>query len=185
PAVAVDPDHVHVARPAGDLLLEDLGALIHHWVEQALQDLLVRDEAARDTELGRDLDNDLLDVGVGNGGTVSAVLVVARACLLAKAAHLAEAVGDSRLLATSLADAPAHIEPGKVTHGKRPHREAEVVEHLVDLVWQRPREQESLRLLATLVQHAVADEAVADADEYRHLLAALAHGQCRRNGRWR
>src|SRR5262245_37558214 len=58
PAVAVDPDHVNVTGPYGDLLLEDLSAFVHHRVEQALQDLLVRDQAACDTELGRDIDDD-------------------------------------------------------------------------------------------------------------------------------
>src|SRR6266511_2840597 len=120
PAVAIHPDHVDVARPQGDLLLDDVGALVHHRVEQALEDLLVEDGAARDAELGRDTDDDLLDVGVGSGGTVGAILVVAGACLLAEAAHLAEAVRDGRFLATPLADAPAHVEPGEVAHRAAP-----------------------------------------------------------------
>ena len=37
----------------------------------------------------------------------------------------------------ALADAPADVEAGQVAHRERPHREAEVGEHLVDLVRQR------------------------------------------------
>src|SRR3989442_8432620 len=48
PAVAVDPDHVDVARADRELLLEDLRSLVHHRIEQALEDLLVRDRPALD-----------------------------------------------------------------------------------------------------------------------------------------
>src|SRR5262249_39296330 len=159
----------------GDLLLENLGALVHHWVEQALEDLLVGDGAARDAELGRDLDDDLLDLGVGSSGTLSAVRVVTSTGLLAEAAHLAEAVAAHRRHATALADAPADVEPGEVAHREWPHREAEVVQDLVDLVRQRALEEEPLGLLAALVEHAIADEAVAHTHEDGHLADALAH----------
>src|SRR5712692_10351626 len=58
PAVAVDPDHVDVARADRELLLEDLRSLVHHRVEQALEDLLVRDRAALDGLLPGDLEDD-------------------------------------------------------------------------------------------------------------------------------
>src|SRR5215510_12451312 len=48
PAVAVDPDHVDVAGADSDLLIEDLGALVDHRIEEPLQDLLVGDRAAGD-----------------------------------------------------------------------------------------------------------------------------------------
>src|SRR5262249_47490464 len=185
PAVTVYPDDVDVARPDGDLLLENLGALVHHWVEQALENLLVGDGAARDAELGRDLDDDLLDLGVGSSGTLSAVRVVTSTGLLAEAAHLAEAVGDSRRLATALADAPADVEPGEGAHREWPHREAEGVGDVVDLVRQRALEEEPLGLLAALVEHAIADEAVAHTYEDGHLADALAHRRRRRNRRLR
>ena len=58
--------------------------------------------------------------------------------------------------------APGDVEAGEVTHRERPHREAEVLVHLVH---QRALEDQPLPLLAALVEYAVADEAVADADE--------------------
>src|ERR1051326_9375291 len=50
PAVAVDPDHVDVARPTGDALLEDARALVDHRVDHALDDLLLVDRSSRDAE---------------------------------------------------------------------------------------------------------------------------------------
>src|SRR2546428_8208751 len=91
PAVAVDPDHVDVARADRELLLEDLRSLVHHRVEQALEDLLVRDRATLDRLLPGDLEDDLLDVGIGDRRAVAAlVAVIARAGLLAQAPELAE-----------------------------------------------------------------------------------------------
>src|SRR5213594_4030584 len=166
PAVAVDPDHVDVARADRELLLEDLRSLVHHRVEQALEDLLVRDRAALDRLLPGDLEDDLLDVGIGDRRAVAAlVAVIAGAGLLAEAPELAEAVGDQGALAPPLADPPAHVEAGEIAHRERPHRESEIVEHLVHLLRERALEDEPLRLLAALVEHAVADEAIADADQ--------------------
>src|SRR5262249_50650563 len=183
PAVTVDPDDIDVARPDGDLLLENLGALVHQRVEQALEDLLVRDGAARDAELSRALGDNLLDLGIGSGGTASAVCIVTGARLLAEAAHLAEAVSDSRRLAPTLADAPADVEPSEVTHREWPHWEAEIVQDLVDLVRQRALEEEPLGLLAALVEHAIANEAVTHTQQDGHLADALAHRHRRRDSR--
>src|SRR5436190_17202137 len=94
PAVAVHPDDVDVAGAEGHLLVEDLGALVHHRIEQPLEDLLVGDRPARDAHLGGDVDDDLLDVGIRRRVPLLVVLVVARARLLAEAAELADAIGD-------------------------------------------------------------------------------------------
>src|SRR6267378_2408310 len=103
-------------------------------------------------------------------GSVGAVLVIARPRLLAEAPHLAEPVGHGRLLALALADAPADVEAGEVAHRERPHREPEVVEHPVHLVRQGALKDELLGLVAALMEHAVADETVADAHEHGHLV---------------
>src|SRR5881409_1265422 len=182
PAVAVDPDHVDVARADRELLLEDLRSLVHHRVEQALEDLLVRDRAALDRLLPGDLEDNLLDVGIGDRRAVAAlVAVIAGAGLLAEAPKLAEAVGDQGALAPPLADPPAHVEAGEVAHRERPHGKSEIVEHLVHLLRERALENEPLRLLAALVEHAVADEAIADADQHRDLADAPADAHRRRD----
>src|SRR6185503_298786 len=176
PAVAVHPDHVDVARPDRDLLVEDLGPLVDHRVEKPRQDLVVADLAAGDPHLARHLDDDLLHVRVGDRGAVALLVAeVARAGLLAETAELADAIGDRRLHALALADAPAHVQAGEVAHRERTHREAEIGEDLVPLVGQRALQDELLGLAPALVEHAIAHEAVADADQHRHLGDAAAH----------
>ena len=112
----------------------------------------------------------LLDLGIGQRrARARFILVVALAGLLAEAAGFAQRVGDLRLDAAVLARAPADIEAGEIAHRERAHRHAELGHDGVDLLRQRAFEQQLLGLLAALRQHAVADEAVADADHRRHL----------------
>ena len=108
------------------------------------------------------------------------VAVPAGPGLLPVAAQLADAVGDRRVAQVGgpgrrlrLADAPAHVEPGEVAHLVRPHRQAEVVHDAVDLLGQRALLEEEVRLAAVGVEHAVADEAVADADQHADLAEGL------------
>ena len=123
--------------------------------------------------------------GSGSGEREPAfILVVALAGLLAEAAGFAQRVGDLRLDAAVLARAPADIEAGEIAHRERAHRHAEFGHHGVDLLRQRAFEQQLLGLLAALGQHAVADEAVADADHRRHL-GDLARDRDRRGQRIR
>src|SRR5437870_929253 len=104
PAVAVDPDDVDVAGAAGDLLVEDLGALVHHRVEETLEDLVIRDRAPREPHGGRHVHDDLFHVGVGDGRTVALVVAVpAGARFLAEPAELADAIGHGRLHTAALA----------------------------------------------------------------------------------
>src|SRR6218665_312461 len=51
PAVAVDPHHVDVGGTHGHALLQDLGALVDHGIDAALQDLVVRHLAGGDALL--------------------------------------------------------------------------------------------------------------------------------------
>jgi signal transduction histidine kinase/CheY-like chemotaxis protein len=184
PAVAVDPDDVDVAGPDGQALLEDLGRLVHHRVEQPLEDLLVGESPARDAGRLRDLGDDPLDLGVGMGRAIPTLVTVeAGSGLLAEAPHLAEPVGHRSPGAAGLADAPAHVEAGQVAHRERPHGEAEVHQHLVDLLRQRALQQQPLGLHAPLMEHAVAHEAVADPDQHRHFADAAAHGHGGGDGR--
>jgi hypothetical protein len=57
---------------------------------------------------------------------------------------------------------------GEIAHGERSHRHAEFGHDGIDLLRQGTFEQQLLRLLAALRQHAVADKTVADADHRRH-----------------
>src|SRR5262249_50463401 len=129
--------------------------------------------------------NDLVHFRVGNRLAVrEVVLVPALAGLLPIAAYLADAVGDPRidhvraLLVAALADVPADVEPGHVAHRERAHRHAPLVGRGVDLLRRAALVDEEERLLAVLLDHAIADEAVAHARDDRHLLDRLAelHG---------
>ncbi len=80
--------------------------------------------------------------------------------------------------ALALADRLADVETGQVAHGERPHGHAEVAQRPVDLLRRGALFQQEFRLAAILENHAVADEAVADADHHRNLLQLLADGHC-------
>src|SRR3989442_5244563 len=95
---------------------KDLGPLVHHRIEQALEDLLVGDRPPRDAHLGGDVDDDLLDVGIRRRVPFLVVLVVARARLLAEAPELADTVGHRRLHAAPLPDPPAYVVAAEVAH---------------------------------------------------------------------
>src|SRR3954468_15569303 len=113
PAIAVDPDHVDVARPVGDALLEDARALVDHREDQALEDLLFVDRAALDAEPVRGVDDDLLDLRIGDRRARAALVTeIAGAGLLAKPPHLGERVGNLGALSAALADAPADVDAG-------------------------------------------------------------------------
>ena len=155
---------------------EDLRALVDHRIDAALEDLLVGDLAPVDALLGGEVEDDLLGDRRGLGVAVLVVVVVAGAGLLAAAVHLAEDVADGRA-ACDVSFDPADVEAGEVAHRERAHRQAEVVEHAVDVPGHRAFEDELLRLALALRQHAVADEAGADADQHGDL-ADLACASC-------
>src|SRR5580698_9169381 len=58
---------------------------------------------------------------------------------------------------------PADVEAGEIAHRERPHREPEIVEHLVDSPGRCAFQHQLLRLALALRQDAVADEAGCDA----------------------
>src|SRR5256712_1116546 len=155
PTVTVDPDDVDVARADREPLLENLRPFVHHRAEQALEDLRVGDRAPLDPRFPRDPEDDLLDLGVRDRRAIAPrVAVVARARLLAEAPHLAEPVGDGRREPLALPDPPADVKAGEVAHRERPHRETEVEEDLVYMLWQGAFAGQSLRLLPGPQDHA-------------------------------
>src|SRR5258706_7112754 len=180
-SIAVDPDDVDVVGTCGHAFLENLRAFVHHHVIAALEDLLVAHVAALDAAARGVLDDELLDEGIGRGIALLVVAIEAGAGLLAVAAHLADAVEDVAVALTRaqpielrLAIAPAHVEPREIGHREVPHRKSEVVEHLVDLPGQGAFLEQEERLAHAFREHAVADEAVAHADQHRHLADLLA-----------
>src|SRR5215469_4665257 len=117
PAIAIEPDHVDVARTGRDALLQDARTLVDHRIHHALQDLVVRDLAALAPEPGQRLVDQLLDLRIRQRRARAAfILVVALAGLLAEAPGFAERVRDFRLDAAVLARAPSDVEACEVAH---------------------------------------------------------------------
>ena len=93
------------------------------------------------------------------------IIVEAGALLLAPAVDRAERVAD--VLDPVRIAVPADVDAGEVGHLERPHRHAELDMDAVDLLRRRAFEQQLGRLDLPRHQHAVADEAVADARDHR------------------
>ncbi len=104
------------------------------------------------------------------------VLVPACAGLLAEASHLAEAVAGKRLtyaglfqMTIFLADAPAYVESGEIEGGQRAHGHAEIVERLVHRFDAGAFFHQKCRFAHVGMEHAIADEAAAIADQHADL----------------
>src|SRR5262249_51762437 len=137
-SVAVDPDHVDVARARRDPLVEHARALVDHGKQEPLDDFLLVARAARDAEPRRRRDDQLLGLRVGLWrARAGLVAIEALAGLLAVAAALAQRVGDLGGEPLRLAHAPADVEPGEIAGGERPHGKAELGHRRVDLLRQR------------------------------------------------
>src|SRR5690242_11997620 len=163
PAIAVHPDDIDVGRPDRLLLVEDLRAFVDHRIDAALEDFLIADLARVLTRLRNEVVDDLLGDGRRFCGSVFVIVVIAGAGLLAAAIRFAENIADR--FAVRFLLYPADIETGEIAHRERPHGKAEIVKHAIHVPGHRAFQNHLLRLAATLRQHAVADEARADADE--------------------
>ncbi len=154
--------------------------LVDQREHQALHDLLVGDLARLDAELLAVLGDHVLDqLGRDRVALAGLVVVPAGAGLLAEAAQLAQLVGAAAVLhvgplgGAALADRPADVVAGQVAHAERAHGEAEPLDRLVHLLRRAALVQQEAGLAAVLLDHAVADEAVADAGDHRRLLDLL------------
>jgi hypothetical protein len=113
------------------------------------------------------------------------VVVPAGAGLLAETAFLAQQVGGLAVLhvglflVAALADGPADVVARQVAHAERAHGHAEFLHRLVHLRGRAAFVQQEAALAAVLLDHAVADEAVADAGDHGRLADLLGHGHHR------
>ena len=129
---------------------------------------------------GAVLGDQLLGHRVGDRVALAGLVAVpAGAGLLAEAPRLAQLVGHDRrawhagLGRLALARGPADVQAGEVAHAERAHRHAELLQRAVDLLRQRAGVEQALGRGAVARQHAVADEAVADARDHGDLLDLL------------
>ena len=163
----------------GDALGEQGGAFRRHRREQALPDLIVGDAARRES-LGRaPLFDQRGDLGIDRALAVL-IAIPAAPGFHAEPARFAQMVGDvdiARLRIAgrrlALAPGPGDLQPRKVEHGERPHREAVGFHGGVDLLRQRAVLQQELRLAPVGGEDAVADEAFGDAAHDRQLAQPL------------
>ena len=170
PVVAVEPDHIDVARPRRDAFLQDARALVDHRVEQPRQDLVRREAAPRHALLLRNPRDQRLDLRVAlPAARALRIEIIAAPGLLAEPAGLADRIRHGGRLAARLARAPADVVAGEIGHGEGPHLEAEAGQRRIDLMGQRACDQQPLGGTRALLEHAVADEAEAVADHDRHL----------------
>src|SRR6202022_1786071 len=108
-------------------------------------------------------------LGRMRGAIARPVVVPAAAGLLPEAAGLAQAIGNLRVThvrvfpIAALADRPADVVAGQIAHAQRSHRETELLDRAVDLRGQRALFEHEKRLAEVLLDHSVADEAVAHA----------------------
>src|SRR5882724_883207 len=174
-AVAREVDHVDVGSAQRDAFLEDVRAFVGEGVDAALDDLVVRDRPRLEAHLFPVGGEHPVHLGIRDGFTVAGLIAIpAAAGLLAEPAFLGDAVGEfsidevRALLRAALADFETHV-----VHGERAHREAPFLQRAVDLLRARALIQHEQALLDVLLEHAVADEAVADAGDHRHLLQCL------------
>src|SRR5690348_9791822 len=163
PAIAVHPHHIDIGRPDRLLLVEDLRALVDHRVDAAFEDFLVADLARVLARLRNEVVDDLLGDGRWFRRPVLVIVVIAGAGLLAAAIRLAQDIADC--LAVRFLLHPTDVEAGEIAHRERAHGKSEIVEHAIHIPWHRTLEHHLLGLAAALRQHAVADEAWADADQ--------------------
>src|SRR5216683_2969262 len=179
-AISRQIHQVDIGGALGDPLLEDERAFVDQREDAALHDLLVADLAARNAGFPGIGDDQLVHDRIGNRVAFSRLISIPTSRgLLSKAPHLAQSIRDDLSLAAwllgvaALADQPAHVAARKVRHAKRAHRHPEAFHRAVDLRGQRAFLEEELGLPRVLVEHAVADEAVADAGDDARLLDLL------------
>jgi hypothetical protein len=143
----------------GDALFEDLGALVDHRVQAALED-------SSSVIVAR-----LMPRSAANSRIIFSVTGEAWRCAARRSRSSRRRSsgrgGPSRTAPrgrsrSSTFLVPADVQAGQVAHRERAHREAEVVEHAVDVPGHAPS-RSSFWPACWRAQHAVADEAVADA----------------------
>mmetsp|Transcript_130660 Transcript_130660/g.419028 ORF Transcript_130660/g.419028 Transcript_130660/m.419028 type:complete len:342 (+) Transcript_130660:390-1415(+) len=198
-AVAEDVDDVDIRGALGEALLQDSEALVDEGEEQALDDLLIGDLASL-VALGltdlRDLRDDLgvhhlvaalvdedaaacgADLGVGR--------LLAEAVVLAEPIHelVGTHVGLCLLIHISgcLALLPEELLAHQVAQAHRSHGHAELFGNTLHLLDRGTLLDNLLGFRSVGSDHAVADEAIAIADEHGLLAQQLAHGHACSDG---
>src|SRR3954469_15461772 len=184
-AVAGQVHHVDVGSAQRDAFFQDLRAFIDQCIDQSLDDLLVRDGSRFDVVCLAVILDQFFNFRIADRLAVPRLVQIpALAGLLAEAAELGDLVADFRVdevrpfLVAALADLPADVEAGHVAHLERAHRQPPLVRRRVHLLRGAAFVEQEQALLPVLLDHAIADEAVANAGDHRHLLHGLAelHG---------
>ena len=187
-AVAGQVDHVDVGGAGSNAILQYARTFVHQCVDATRDDLFITDLARRDAQFLAILFQHLLDFRIGQRLAVARLVEVpALAGLLAVAAKFAKTVGKFRIAdrglfdIAALADGPADVVAGQIAHAERAHGHAPFLHGLVDLRRRGAFFQQKSGNAAVVLDHAIADEAVADAGDHGRFLDFLRHLHHRRH----
>ena len=182
-SVPVAPDSVDVGGRRGDSLLEYPRAFADKRENTARHDLLVVYLPAHDAKPGRLPGYQLIDGGIRLTVPLPVnVPVEAQAGLLAQPSALDQSIGDAIEPRIGRACGPgppgviADIETGEIAHRIGAHRHAERLERPIDESRGGSLQHQELFLPTVGIQHSVADEAKAVADNHSHLTHRLTDG---------
>src|ERR1700758_998703 len=175
-AVAVDINNVDVRSPQRIAFLQNTCTFVHQTVEATIRDFGGRDLSLHHTGFFDPLANEFANGRIRSCAPLAAVFVPARSGFLTVTAEFTKAVFDERLanaghfeVTIFFANAPTHIESGKVAGGEGPHGHAEIGESLVDGFDARAFFDQELRFAAIRAKHAIANKTPAVADEHSDL----------------
>ena len=181
-------DDVDVGCAQRDAFLDDARALVHQRIDAAVYDFAVGDLARRDSAFLAIVDDHRIDHRVGQRiATTRRILVPAHSGLLPETSQFAQLVGDLRvhdmrlLDVAAFADVPADVVAGQIAHAKRAHRHPEFLQCAIDLLRRGTFLQQEESLPQVLLDHPVADEAVAHPGYDRGLADLLGHLHHRRH----
>ncbi len=173
PAIAVDPHDIDVAGALRLAFGQDARPFVDHRIEAAFQDFLIAYLAAVDALFGGIGIDDRQRFWIGGAVAGFVIDIKALAVLLAAQAGFAQPVAHADAL--GCLGAPADIQAGQIAHLERPHREAELGEHPVNIGGRRAFQHQKIGLLLAAAEHAVADEAIAHAGHHGDLAGLFAH----------
>ena len=152
-----------------------------------MHNFFIRNFAGANAFSGAVFFNHLDHQGTWNGIALTSLVVVpACTCLLTVAAHLAQEIGRFAVLhawaldISAFANGPTNVVACQISHSERTHGKTKFFNGLVDLSRCTTFFNEEASLSAVLLNHAVANEAIAHARHDRSFLDLLA--QCHDSG---
>ena len=186
-AIAAEIDHIEVRGACRNPFFQQTRALVDQRQHATRNDFLIAERTRAHAQLAAVRFDQGRHLGIGNRVTPARfVAIPALADLLAEAAEFTQTIGQlgiehlRPLDVAPLADRPTDVIAGQIADTERPHRHAETLHRLVDLLRARALLQQKQRLAHIGFEHAIADETVTDTGDHGGLADLLA--QCHDRG---